>query len=449
MPPKTPETSGKGGVSAGRAGRAVRVGIVVLVAVVVLGVGVFMIGQENNLFSRKNRYFVDLKSVSGIKPGNPVELDGVAVGAVDQVILPHNPAQKFIRVWMKVDRSYGRRVRADTLVRIRTLGLLGDKFLELNSGSPNLAEIPDSGRVNAAPATNVDALIASGTDVMDNISTISFQLKNILSRVDRGQGLLGELTSDSEPSRRLKANIFATLDTIQRVADKVDTGQGPLPRMLNDRALADSLAQSVESLHAVLASAQNGKGLVPGLLNDPSTRRQFDETIASLKQVAQDLQKFSTDLDRGKGLVPRLINDEAYGREITGNVRQMVERLNDVSEKLSNGGGTVPKLINDPHIYESVNDILIGIDDSWMLRWLIRNRQKTGIKHRYHDARDENKKEEEGEGRAPAPRTSTDEQQNEKPDTPPPAPPPPSQSTEPGPPAQSTEPPPSPPGPVL
>ncbi|HEV7516565.1 MAG TPA: MCE family protein, partial [Thermoanaerobaculia bacterium] len=118
-----PEDAGKGGksgMSAGRSGRAARVGITVLVAVAVLAVAVFMIGQENNLFSRKNHYFVDLKSVSGIKPGNPIELDGVAVGAVDRVILPHDPKQKFIRVWMKVDKSYGHRVRADSLVRIRT-----------------------------------------------------------------------------------------------------------------------------------------------------------------------------------------------------------------------------------------------------------------------------------------------------------------------------------------
>ncbi len=421
------EDSEKSGVSAGRAARAVRVGIVVLVAVVVLAVAVFLIGQENNLFNRKNRYFVDLKSVSGIKPGNPVELDGVSVGAVDRVILPRDPKKTFIRVWMKVDRRYGRRVRADSLVRIKTLGLLGDKFLELNSGSPGLPEIRDQGRVNAAPATNVDALIASGTDVMDNISTISFQLKNILARVDRGQGLLGELTSDSEPSRRLKANIFATLDTIQRVANKVDNGPGPLPRMLNDRALADSLAQSVASLHGILDSAQHGKGLVPALLNDPATREQYDQTIASLQQVAEDLKKFSGDLETGKGLVPRLVNDEAYGRQITDNVRQMVERLNGVTEKLSNGNGTAAKVINDPHIYDSVNDILIGINDSWMLRWLIRNRQKAGIKHRYHEAQDEKKE------------TSADEKPVEEPSPEP-------NSTPAPPPGQGTEPLPPPPG---
>jgi hypothetical protein len=40
-------------------------------------------------------------------------------------------------------------------------------------------------------------------------------------------------------------------------------------------------------------------------------------------------------------------------------------------------------LINDPAVYESINDILIGINESQMLRWLIRNRQQKGIEKRY------------------------------------------------------------------
>jgi hypothetical protein len=39
-------------------------------------------------------------------------------------------------------------------------------------------------------------------------------------------------------------------------------------------------------------------------------------------------------------------------------------------------------LINDPSVYESINDILIGINESKMLRWLIRNRQERGIQKR-------------------------------------------------------------------
>jgi phospholipid/cholesterol/gamma-HCH transport system substrate-binding protein len=373
---------------AGAAGRAAKVGALVLAAVVVLAVGVFLIGRENNLFSRKNHYYVDLGTVSGIKPGNPVDLDGVTVGAVNRVILPRDPAKKFIRVWMTVDRRYERRVRADSLVRVKTLGLLGDKYLEFNSGSPATPKVEDEGALQAAPATGVDALIASSADVMDNISIISFELKKILTRVNRGEGLLGELTSDSPANRRLKQQVFDSMDAIQRVAEKLDNGSGPLPRLLNDKALADRLASSIDSLHAVLASAQNGPGLVPGLLNDPKTRSDYDQTIGSLQKVAANLQKFSTDLDQGQGLLPRLVHDEAYGRQVTGEVQEIVERLDEVSKKLAGGEGTVGKLIDDPHVYDSINDVLIGIDDSWMLRWLVRNRQKAGIKHRYHDAQE-------------------------------------------------------------
>jgi hypothetical protein len=43
-------------------------------------------------------------------------------------------------------------------------------------------------------------------------------------------------------------------------------------------------------------------------------------------------------------------------------------------------------LINDPEVYQAVKDILIGVNESRMLRWLIRNRQKAGIERRYRDA---------------------------------------------------------------
>jgi hypothetical protein len=51
--------------------------------------------------------------------------------------------------------------------------------------------------------------------------------------------------------------------------------------------------------------------------------------------------------------------------------------------KLNRGEGTAGKLVNDPSVYESVNDILIGINESKLLRWLIRNRQQSGIQKRY------------------------------------------------------------------
>ena len=379
--------------------REIRVGLVILAALVVVAAGIFLIGDKNNLFSRKSRYHVEFNSVSGLKPGSPVQLDGVDVGTVEKVLLPEDPQQKQIRVWIKVDREYGGRLRGPTdpralaegqpasRARLKTLGLLGDKFIEINSGSPVYPAIPEEGLILAAQPTNVDALISSGEDVMDNVVQVTHSLNRVLSRMEKGEGLLGDLTKETPSAQRLRASLIGASESLQRIATKVETGEGPLPRLLNDRAMADQLAQSLDRFESLLDQAQNGPGLLPGLLNDPSSRTRFNDTLASLNKVAQDLQGFTADLETSEALLPRLVKDEEYGREIAEQLRQLVQRLNEISYKISDGQGTASKLINDPQIYQAVNDIIIGINESRVLRWLIRNRQKKGIDKRYQETK--------------------------------------------------------------
>jgi phospholipid/cholesterol/gamma-HCH transport system substrate-binding protein len=379
--------------------RATRVGLVILVAVAVLAVGIFVIGDRNNLFSRKNTYYVDFNSVSGLKPGSPVQLNGVDVGTIKKVDLPENPRTRQIRVLLEVERRYAARIRGPvdasqaiagqpgSVARIKTLGVLGDKFIEISSGSPGYPVIPSGGPIPAAQPTNVDALIASGEDVMDNVVQISHSLNNILDRMERGEGVLGQLTKDTPQSQRLQESLVGTSESLQRIALTIEHGEGPLPRMLNDRALADQLARSLDRFESLVTQAQSGPGLLPGLLNDPATRARFDETLSSLNQVSRDLRELTGELETSDALLPRLVKDEEYGREVAEQVRQFVQRLNEISAKISEGEGSAAKLINDPQIYEAINDVIIGVNESRLLRWLIRNRQKKGIETRYDETR--------------------------------------------------------------
>src|SRR4029077_8041037 len=150
----------------------------------------------------------------------------------------------------------------------------------------------------------------------------------------------------------------------------------------------------------------HGPGLLPGLINDPAGRAEFNDTLASLHQVAKDLQGFTANLDSSDALIPRLMKDKAYGREVTEQIRQLVQQLNEVSAKLDRGDGTAAKLINDPKIYDAVNDIVVGVNQSKVLRWLIRNRQQKGIDKRYGDT----KKGIEGSGSTPPPLDSGPEE---------------------------------------
>lgn len=381
-------------------GREFKVGLVILIAIAVLMAGVFLIGERNNLFSRKNEYYILFGSVSGLAQGSPVQLNGVDVGTVTEVVLPENPRLEQIEVWINVDSKYAERIRGGpqlpasgglnlpTQARIKTLGLLGDKFIEISSGATEFPIIPSGGQIQAAQPTNVDALIASGEDVMSNVVEISASLSTILARMEQGEGLLGELTSNSESGKRLRESVIGTTESMERIATTIESGEGPLPRLLNDRQMADRLASSLDRFESLLAQAQTGPGLLPGLLNDPSAKQKFDETLATLNQMARDLQGFTADLETSDALLPRLVNDEEYGREITGKLNEIVNRLNEISVKVSEGEGTAAKLINDRQIYDAVNDIIIGVNESRVLRWLIRNRQNKGIEKRYEEGKE-------------------------------------------------------------
>ena len=380
-------------------GREIRVGLVILTAMVVLSVGIFVLGSKNNLFKHKTHYYTELGSVSGLKRGSPVQLDGVDVGTIERIILSEDPKKTQIRVWIRLDEEYEARIRGPlggagvrkdlvpSRVRIKTIGLLGDKYIDINSGSAAYPPIPEDGKIPAAPPTNVDALFASGEDVMDNVVEITHSLNTILGRMEKGQGLLGQLTSDSPEGRRLLSSLTGAADSLNRITGEVENGKGLIPRLLNDRAMGDQLARSLDRFQGLLDQAQHGPGLLPGLLNDPAGRAEFNDTLASLHQVAKDLQGFTAGLDNNDALLPKLVKDKEYGREISGQIRQLVRSLNDVAAKLDRGNGSAAKLINDPKIYDAVNDIVVGVNQSKVLRWLIRNRQKKGIDKRYEDTR--------------------------------------------------------------
>ncbi len=380
-----------------------RVGVLLLASIAVLGTAVLLIGDRRSLFERKNRYYIDLLTVSGLKPGNPVQLNGVGVGQVQRIDLPRDPAVENIRVWIEVDRSYEDRIRAakdgkvlkgpngelpSSEARIKTLGLLGDKYIDLTSGASAYPKVENEGAVPAAQMTSVDALVASGEDVMGNVVEISHSLSTILARMERGEGLLGELTSESETGKRLRQSMVGTFETAERIANRLDSGDGPLPRLLNDKQMADRLAASLDRFENILASAEGGPGLLPGLLNDPEAKKKFDDTLASLQTAAGNVERFSSGLEQSDALVPKLLKDEEYGRKVTTELSALIEQLTEVSMRLTHGNGTAAKLINDPQIYDAVNDIMIGVEESKLLRWLIRNRQKAGIKKRYEDAQE-------------------------------------------------------------
>jgi phospholipid/cholesterol/gamma-HCH transport system substrate-binding protein len=372
--------------------KTIRVGLLVAASALVLMIFVFFIGSEQKIFSRKNEYKVRLDNVTGLAEGNPVKISGVTVGVIKDITLPFDPKMRDVDIQLMVDKKYGDRIRTDSRARLKKLGLLaGDSYIDISPGSPKFDAMEAGSVIPAARQTNVDQLISSGEDLVDNFVQISYALKNILSRVDRGEGLIGELTSTPETKQRITDAFLTTLNKTNAILGHVESGKGLVGKLVYDDAyatqLTGSIQESARSLQTLVAgvegSLKSGQGTIPALLNDPEGKKKVFDLVDNLRVTSANLAALTTTYQTGQGLVPRLMNDKAYADQALTEFNGLLRQLNETVAKVNRGEGTAGKLISDPSVYESVNDILIGINESKLLRWLVRNRQQSGIQKRY------------------------------------------------------------------
>ena len=179
-------------------GRRFRVGLVVLIALLFLVFGVLMVGKRRHLFTAKLPYHTQFDSAAGLVSGNPVRLNGVTVGNVLEVNLSPDPADQRVDVRYEVDRKVAPRLRTGTRASIKTIGLLGDKYVELAGGTAQEPVVPPEGEIKPAPGAGLEKLLEGSGDLLTDLGAIARSLKNILGRTEEGKGFLGQLTSDGE-----------------------------------------------------------------------------------------------------------------------------------------------------------------------------------------------------------------------------------------------------------
>jgi phospholipid/cholesterol/gamma-HCH transport system substrate-binding protein len=371
--------------------RRFRVGIVVFAALLALLVGIFMVGRRASIFTRKVDYIIHFASASGLTTGNQVRLAGVTVGNVLDVALSEKPGDTSVTVTISVEKRMASRIRQDTRAAIKTIGLLGDKYIELEGGTAGSPEIPPGSEIQAAQEAGIEKLLAGGENLLGDLTEIARSLKTILKRTEQGEGLVGELTSNSKEGKELGSNLNQTLRQLSETLRKINSGKSLAGKLLVDEKYGEQTGDSLrvairsaaDALGKLSASLNSRDSAVGALLNDPEGRRKVFLLIDNLSSAGVSLARVSADLEKGDGALPMLLHDEKFGRSFREHLDGLAAHLDSVSRKLDEGQGSLGKLINDPAIFDAANDLVIGVNDSWLLRWLIRDRQKRGIVDRY------------------------------------------------------------------
>ena len=371
-----------------------RVGIIVFAALVLFGGAILTIGGKRGFFLARSNYFARFPNSQGVTAGNQVRLSGVVVGAVHDIQVPKKPGED-LTINFDIERRYQHLLKTDSKVEIKTIGLLGDKYLEISPGSPDKPDLPPNSEITAVRSPELDKILASSGDLVENVLAISKSLRNILGKTEQGEGFLGEMVMPGPHGEALGKSLRETIDSLDLLIQDVRSGKGLAGRLLTDKGLADhvdhELREATSSINRIAQALEkgttSGEGIVPALLSDPEGKRKFYAMVDAVKATADGLAAFSKDLSEGKGTIPRLVKDEQFSKEFLGDLQKLSRHLANVAAKLDSTDGTAGRLIADPSVYEAIDDILVGVNESKFLRWLIRDRQKSGIEKRYNETK--------------------------------------------------------------
>ncbi|GEM_PF-410124 len=359
------------------------VGLVVVVGIVIMAAMILIIGGESQLFTPKVTYRTNFPDASGLREGSPVTMAGVRVGGVSRIVLPENPSSEGIEVFIQVDERFSARVREGTEAHLVFLQYVAnEKAIDLNPGDSKLPAYREDDFIPAAEAASI---FETGRTVADKIDAITGDLQSILRDMKEGKGLLGRAIVDPDFGSDLLSSFSTlgeTLDETRRTLRAVRAGDGLTGRLIQDDELAEKVLGDVRRAAAGFAEIAEKLAAPDGFIAGLTETGGADDLIADLKAAATGFREAAEAIGGGDGggLAGMLLHDDELAEGMKDNLSRSMEHLASIMEKIDTGQGTLGLLVNDPSLHQNVEEVITGVRESRVARWLIRKYHKKGEK---------------------------------------------------------------------
>jgi phospholipid/cholesterol/gamma-HCH transport system substrate-binding protein len=182
----------------------VRLGLFIAGGLVLFVFAIFIIGKQKNLFNPVYKLTTTFYNVSGLQIGNNIRFSGINVGTVDNIKIINDST---VQVDMLIRKSVQQFIKADCEAGIGSAGIIGDRILVITQGSNNAPLAKDGQQIASKEPVEPDAIMASLQVTADNASIVSFQLGEILIKINSGNGTLGRLIQDSTIANNINQTI--------------------------------------------------------------------------------------------------------------------------------------------------------------------------------------------------------------------------------------------------
>jgi phospholipid/cholesterol/gamma-HCH transport system substrate-binding protein len=329
-----------------RTGADVKVGVVVLVALVLLGLAMYyLIG----VYAARRGFALDVTfDRADVRAGDGVTMAGVSVGRVEWVRLTGDN-----RALVRLRLRDGVAVRRGYRISAVSAGLVGETFVEITpvAGERAGRKLQPGERVQGQPSVRLESLAADAQALMRRLTAASESVTELVTNQRMRQliegslaGLqqatrsmnevaqaLGEMAAEARP--RMRA-VLANVDEVTRDLRQTSkalaqaTAENGIPANLQEAARR--LASAVERVDDIAAQFQE-------LAADPELKdfaktaaRNLRDTSGSIKQAGEDLRSALASIKQGAQDVPDIT---ANAREASANIRDASVKIKEVAEE--------------------------------------------------------------------------------------------------------------------
>jgi phospholipid/cholesterol/gamma-HCH transport system substrate-binding protein len=288
-----------------------KVGILVSIAIAAILYSSFS-GGGVSIFAPKDYLVVYFESVNGLLKGASIRLSGVEVGNVRSIKFVNLDPKRRLEVKMRIRKSVWPMITVDSKVQLGTIGLLGDKYLEIFPGTPG-APIAESGdELAIREETGIDALTQKAPEFTGSVDTILVNLKEMTQKIAAGEGTAGKIITDTmlyqnlvaaldqttavlaeikRNQKKIMESLSTTLDNAGSITGKIDNGDGSLGRMVNDEELYNNINSSAGSLDSILAKIDRGDGSAGALINDAQLYEEIRDLVVRINNLVADIEQ--------------------------------------------------------------------------------------------------------------------------------------------------------------
>jgi phospholipid/cholesterol/gamma-HCH transport system substrate-binding protein len=321
-----------------------RVGVVVIIACVTLGILIFLMSGTAGLFTKKIMLTTYFDNAGGLRQGAPVRLEGVDIGNVTQIDVEPSRKDNPVRVRFKIATKYPDAIRLDSRAMLSTAGVLGETFLDIDSRQATDRPVKDGDELKIKPTTDFQDVVRASQGTLQNVDILVKRLDRILSQVESGEGSIGKLIYDEGLYNKLNT----TLTDVQRMISEISEGKGSVGKLLYSDEMYNKLNGTIDKLNNIVDEVNSGNGTIGKLLKDPGLYNNANETIAKAN-------KLMADINAGKGAMGKFAADPEFAKKLDNTVT----KLSSIADKMDSPDGTVGKLLTDGAVYNNTDQALV------------------------------------------------------------------------------------------